>query len=259
MKEGRRMRFALPFRVCIALGCLPFLSSPAALFAAQLHNRITQPVVPGDRVQIEHSINPRVGRSMDLGPVAPGTQLQSMTLQFSMSAERSAALTQLLSDLQDPASPQYHHWLTPAQYAAQFGLSSADLAQVTGWLNSQGFIVNGVANGGQFIRFSGTAAQAQAAFGTTIDNVVYDGEIHFANVTNVTVPHAIAAVVSGVTGLHNFHFKPRIHANAVRPEFTSSISGNHFLAPGDLYAIYGMQGLMNSGFSGTGITIAVTG
>ena len=241
------------------LGCLAFALAPALSFAAPLRNRITQPVVPGDTVEIARSVHPRVIRSLDMGPVAPETQLQSMTLQFSQSAEQQTALDQLLSDLQNPASPRYHQWLTPAQYAAQFGLSAADIAKVTAWLNSQGFTVTGVANGGQFIRFTGTAAQAQVAFGTAIHNVSYNGETHYANVTSTAIPNAISTVVSGVTGLQNFGFKPRVRAGSVRPEFTSSISGNHFLAPGDAYTIYGMQGLMNSGFDGTGLTIAVTG
>ncbi|HKO19587.1 MAG TPA: Ig-like domain repeat protein, partial [Acidobacteriaceae bacterium] len=111
----------------------------------------------------------------------------------------------------------------------------------------------------QFIRFTGTAAQAQTAFGTSIHTVSYNGETHYANVTNASIPTAIAAVVSGVAGLHDFRIKPHVRAHAVRPAFTSSVSGNHFLAPGDVYTIYGMNGLLGSGVNGAGVTIAVTG
>ena len=225
--------------------------------AAPVRNRITQTISSGETVEIQHSVNPRVSRGADLGPVSPGTRLESMTLQFSMSAEQETALDQLMSDLQNPASPRYHQWLTPAQYASQFGLSSADLDKVKAWLSSQGFTVTGVARGGQFISFTGTAAQVETAFGTSIHSVAYNGETHFANVTNTQLPTAIAAVAKGVTGLNNFHFRSHVHA--LRPEFTSSISGSHYVAPGDIYTIYGASGLMKSGFDGTGVTIAVTG
>ena len=253
------MRPTLPRTLCIVFSCLASTLIPAHSFAAPIRNRITQPVSPNDKVQIEDSVNPRVNRSRDLGELAPETPLESMTLQFSMPPEQQAALDQLQADLQNPASPRYHQWLTPAQYAAQFGLSDSDLAKVKAWLSSQGFTVTGVANGGQFIRFTGSAAQAETAFGTQIHTVSYNGETRYANITNAAIPNAISAVVGGVTGLHNFGLKPRVHAGAIRPQFTSSISGSHFLAPGDLYTIYGMSGLMNSGFDGTGITIAVTG
>jgi subtilase family serine protease len=259
MKEGRFMLTNRPQRLLITLSCLAGMVGVCSISAAAppLRNRINQTVSQGDTVEIQNSVNPRVSRSKDLGPVSPDTRLQSMTLQFSMSADQEAALDQLLGDLQNPASPRYHQWMTPAQYAAQFGLSSADLDKVKSWLSSQGFTVTGVANGGQFISFTGTAAQVQTAFGTSIHQLTYDGQTRIANVTNAQIPSAIAAVVKGVTGLNNFRMKP--HVRALRPEFTSSISGNHYLAPGDIYTMYGMSGVMQSGFNGTGVTIAVTG
>ena len=253
------MRSTRPSRLVLTIMCVAGIAGSRCAIAAQARNRITQTVSQTETVEIQDSVNPKVSHSKDLGPVSPDTRLQSMMLQFSMSAEQQAALDQLLTDQQNPASPRYHQWLTPAQFAAQFGLSSADLGKVKDWLGSQGFTVTGVANGGQFVRFTGTAAQAQTAFGTSIHTVSYNGETHYANVTNASIPAAIAAVVSGVAGLHDFRIKPHIRANAVRPNFTSSVSGSHFLAPGDVYAIYGMNGLLGSGINGTGVTIAVTG
>jgi subtilase family serine protease len=246
-------------RLLLTVMCLAGVAGSGVANAAQVRNQITQTVSQGETMEIQNSVNPKVSHSTDLGPVSPETRLASMTLQFSMSADQQAALEQLLSDVQNPASPRYHQWLTPAQFAAQFGLSSADLGKVKDWLSSQGFTVTAVANGGQFIRFTGTAAQAETAFGTSIHTVSYNGETHYANVTNASIPTAIAAVVSGVAGLHNFRMKPHVRANAVRPAFTSSVSGNHYVAPGDVYTIYGMNGLLGSGIDGTGVKIAVTG
>lgn len=246
-------------RLLVSFMCLAGIAGTNNAIAAQARNRINQAVSQTETVEIENSVNPRVSHSSDLGPLSPGTRLESMMLQFSMSAEQQAALDQLLSDQQNPASARYHQWLTPAQFAAQFGLSSTDLGKVKDWLGSQGFTVTGVANGGQFISFTGTAAQAQTAFGTSIHRLSYNGETHYASVTNASIPAAIAAVVSGVAGLHDFRMKPHVKANAVRPSFTSSVSGSHFIAPGDLYTIYGMKGLQGSGIDGTGVTIAVTG
>jgi subtilase family serine protease len=182
-----------------------------------------------------------------------------MSIRFNMTAAQQAALDQLLANQQDPSSPQYHQWLTPAQYAAQFGMSGDDLAKVSIWLSSQGFTVTAIANGGTFIMFDGTVAQAESAFATSIHNISRNGEIHFANVTNVSVPSAFAATVTAVTGLHNFRLQPRVHTSLVKPDYTWSVNGTHFVVPNDIYTVYNISKLLNAGTTGTGETIAVTG
>ncbi|GAC1429265.1 MAG: hypothetical protein NVSMB62_27000 [Acidobacteriaceae bacterium] len=187
-----------------------------------------------------------------------------MTLRFSMTDAQQAGLDRLLADQQNPASPRYHQWLTPAQYAAQFGLSSGDMAKVTSWLTGQGFTVTEVANSGTYVRFNGTAARAQAAFATSIHNFSIDGQTHFANITDASVPAPLGSVVRGITGLHNFRLKTRlrsrvVRAEALRPGFTSSISGNHFIAPGDFYTIYNEIPALTNGLNGSGVSIAVMG
>ena len=67
-------------------------------------------------------------------------------------------------------------------------------------------------------------------------------------------------VVTAVTGLfHDFRLAARAHANLVKPAFTSSVSGNHYTEPGDLYKIYNMQPLLTAGINGSGQSIAVIG
>ncbi len=64
----------------------------------------------------------------------------------------------------DPASPNYHQWLTPDEIGERFGLSDNDIAAITGWLQSQGLQVNWVAPSRVFIGFSGSAADVGRAF-----------------------------------------------------------------------------------------------
>jgi subtilase family serine protease len=78
------------------------------------------------------------------------------------------------------------------------------------------------------------------------------------------VPSALASIVLGFRGLNNFPVKPRglksreanIPAN---PNFTSNISGSHFLAPDDFATIYDLKPLYSSGIDGTGQKIAIMG
>jgi subtilase family serine protease len=248
------MRFNLLPRIFLTFFVFALGVSVAS---AAVHDRITVAVSDSSRVTISGSIHPKVAKSTDLGPAAADLKMVGMTVRFSLTAAQQAALDQLLIDQQDPSSPQYHQWLTPAQYGAQFGLSSADIAQVTAWLTSKGFSIDEVAKSSTFVRFSGTAAQVDAAFGTSIHSLSLNGESHFANVTEPSVPSAFANVVMGLTGLQDFRLKP--HIRTTHPEFTSSVSGAHYVEPGDFYQIYDELPAFNSGITGAGQTIAVMG
>jgi subtilase family serine protease len=177
-----------------------------------------------------------------------------------MSAAQSAALDRLLADQQNPSSPRFHQWVTPEQYAAEFGLGESDLARVSRWLQAQGLTVTQVARGRGSIAVSGTVAQIEAAFGTSLHLVRWNGEMHIVNVVQATFPVAFSGLIAGVTGLNDFRLKPHLRAHVeIAPEYTSPTSGNHYLAPGDFYTIYDVNPLLTSSISGSGITIAVLG
>ncbi len=206
------------------------------------------------RVALTNTVSPRLKSATDLGAAPSDRTLSSVTLRFNMTAAQSSALDALLAAQQNPQSSQYHQWLTPEQFADQFGLSSTDIGKVTSWLTSQGLTVTGTARSRTFITVSGNVAQLQSAFATSIHSVTLDGEQHIAAITEPTLPASIAAVTSTITGLSDLRLKPR-----ARPRFTSSITGSHFIAPGDLYTIYDMNPLLSNSVTGAGITIAVAG
>jgi subtilase family serine protease len=254
------------------------LALPAALLAAfatiaqaAVQDRITSAVSSSSRVTLPGTISGHAKRSVDLGSAPGNTQLESLSLRFSMTAAQQADLTQLLAAQVDPTSTSYHQWLTPEQFGSRFGLSSGDLAKVSAWLTSQGFTITSTARSSTFINFSGTVAQAQQAFGTTIHSLSYNGEQHISNITDPTLPSAISGVVTSISGLNDFHMRPRSRASAVsgvtidpsKPMNTQTINGvvSHFMAPGDFYTIYDLNPLLTGStpINGAGVTIAVMG
>src|SRR6202044_3586852 len=150
--------------------------TPIAQAAPQ--NRIASAINGNSRIAVPGNVSGHVKHSVDLGAAPANLKLNSLTLRFSMTAAQQADLTQLLAAQLNPSSPSYHQWLTPEQYGARFGLSSADLAKVSSWLTSQGFTITSVARSSTYINFTGTVAQAQTAFGTTIHSLSYNGEQH---------------------------------------------------------------------------------
>ena len=142
------------------------------------------------------------------------------------SAAQQAGLDRLLAEQQDRSSRNYHAWLTPEQFGDRFGVSSNDIGQVVSWLQSEGLAVDQVSHARNWIWFSGTAGQVQAALRTEIHRYNVDGESHFANASEPSVPAAIEPLVSGIRGLDDFHLKPRQSprvplSNASGPSFAS--------------------------------------
>ena len=252
----RPLRALLLFFVTVTL--LPTLT-----FAVQ-PDRIAGALDSSQMVSLSGNVHGLARPEFDMGRADNG-QRMSPSLSFKLSASQQRALDKLLKDQQDPASPSYHKWLTPAQFGGRFGLSQNDVNKVVAWLQGQGFTVTRIANSRNQIFFEGTVAQVELAFRTEIHNYLVNGEVHFANATEPSVPAALAGIALGVQNLHNFQPKPRIHIHkvsdeAANPHFTSYISGNHFLTPGDFATIYDVQGLYTTGgVDGTGQKIAITG
>jgi subtilase family serine protease len=71
----------------------------------------------------------------------PARADQTLKLQISLQLRNRAALNQLLVALQDPTSSQYHQWLTPSEFDADFGRTSQEVQAIANWLTRQGFQV----------------------------------------------------------------------------------------------------------------------
>jgi uncharacterized protein (TIGR03437 family) len=250
-------RLAGPFPVRLAAAAFALLLFAFSTYAQQ--SRITQPVNNQQRVTLTGHIHPKARAANDQGRVSPGLELSTVMLNLSPSAAQKTALTQLLKDQQTAGSANYHRWLTPEQYAERFGASDADIAKITTWLESQGLSIASVGRGHSSISVNGTAAQVEAAFQIELHQYSVNGELHFANSTEPSVPAAFAGIVSTIRGLHDFRMKPRQRA-PVRPDYNSaSLCGGHCIAPGDLAVIYDINPLYAAGFDGTGQKLVIAG
>jgi subtilase family serine protease len=239
----------------LALLVLSCVSSPAAV-----QNRITGRIDSASRATLRGQVHPLVRSAQDEGQVANATLLPRIMLMFKRTAAQQADLDTLLAQQQDPSSPNFHKWLTPQQFADRFGLSQADLGQVENWLTGQGFRIVEAPQSRTYIAVSGTAAQVQAAFQTSIHHYAVNGRLHYANATDPSLPAALADVVLGIHGLSDFRPRPQgVAGRRIKADFTSSISGSHFLAPDDFATIYNLKPLYDQGIDGTGQKIAVMG
>jgi len=241
---------------------LALLAATATIASAQSPQaRITTAIDNTSRATIPGSLSPRALAANDIGAVPASTKLQGITLVFSRTAAQQAALDALIAAQQNPTSPQYHQWLTPAQFGAQFGVADSDIAVTEAWLQQQGFTIDGVSNSRDRIHFSGTEAQVESAFATQLHYFKSGAETHFAPATALSVPAALASSVLAITNLSSFH--PRSHvrlsAPVARPNFTSGQTGSNFLDPNDVATIYDINAAYSAGFTGAGQSIAIVG
>jgi subtilase family serine protease len=223
---------------------------------ATVPDRITAEINASEMVALKGNVHGLAQPRFDLGRADASKLLHGITLAFRPSTTQQQDLNNLLAQQQDRSSPNYHKWLTPAQFADRFGMTRGDIQRVTAWLQSQGFAVTAVANSRNEISFDGTVSQIEVAFATEIHNYLVNGELHFANSTDPSVPSALAGSVLAIGHLHDFAPKPRAKA---RPHLTSYVSGNHFVTPGDFATIYDVAPLYSAGSDGTGQKIAIVG
>ncbi len=241
----------------LAQSALSPISDSSADAAAQFHRSplITQPIDLDQRVTLpgSHPVLPR--RAVDLGPATPDTAAPRLLLL--LGAQNEPSLQSLLQSQQNPASPAFHRWLTPADFAARFGLVDSDLAAVTAWLQSQGFTIARVSAGRTVLEFSGSVAQLQSAFHVAIHRVSVPGDENLASgqngnptgnpdagerliaINDPQIPAALAPVIRGFAALGNIplasaaHRGPSLsfnaetrsfHANPAQPNSAASSS-----------------------------------
>jgi uncharacterized protein (TIGR03437 family) len=221
----------------------PLLIFPALCFSQEL-------------VRLPGPLHPKATPANDIGAADPSQRLAYVSVMLKRTAAQEAALEALLQAQQNPASPDFHRWLTPEQFADRFGASPTEITRIAAWLKAQGLTIETVARGRDWVACSGTVAQFQTTFHTAIHRYRVDGEEHFANSTPLSVPAEFAGLVQLVRGLNDFNPKPG--ARQTHTDFTNS-SGNHYLAPDDWAAIYDVARLYSQGFNGTGQRLVIVG
>jgi len=151
------------------------------------------------RSDLAGSLSPSAERSTPAGAVAASSQV---SFDLVLSLRNLAGAEALEAAVSTPGSAQFHQYLTDAQWEAQYSPSAASIATAESWLSSEGFSVGSVPADGLYIPASGTAAQVESAFDTTLGLYQWNGQtVRLAN-TTLSIPASLASVVAGVQGVN---------------------------------------------------------
>lgn len=229
-----------------------------AVIGTAAEDRIRRSVETNDYVRLQRSVSPKVSLSNDGGPLDTSARIKGIRLVLAQTDAQRGDLEKFVEAQRDPASPDYQNWLTPEQYGERFGLSDNDLANISSWLQSRGFVIEQVARARNWISFNGTAGQIARALRTELHHVEVDGESHFANASEAWIPASLTGIVESIRGLDDIRPKPHRARSLLRPDFNTS-NGTHYLSPGDFAMIYDIQALYTAGFDGAGQSIVIAG
>ena len=289
----RRTLMLLSTILCVCLST-PGLRGQAASSARPL---IQGPIDESVRVTLKDGVRPQTRQDIDVGVLGGDVPLDRIILLLKRSQAAQAAFDQLQQEQQDPKSPLFHQWLTPAQIGRQFGAAPADRTLLLNWLQGYGFHIDSFAKSGLMVVFSGSEAQLEAAFDTSMHSYrSIAGDLHVANSREPSIPAALAPPGPPASQAStNYPVKPlsRIYgaahlnrgadhaawsvqpgvpaeltgkasagaapANPINPEFSASVGPHPFqlVSPYDFAAIYNVAPLWNAGIDGTGETVAV--
>jgi kumamolisin len=97
-------------------------------------------------------------------PVGRLPQGQTLQLDLVLPLRNPAALNSFLSDVYNPKSPNYHHFVTPQQFTARFGPTQDQYAEVLRFAHENGLKVVGGSRDGMEVQVRGTVGAIETAF-----------------------------------------------------------------------------------------------
>jgi uncharacterized repeat protein (TIGR01451 family) len=199
----------------------------AALTAVFLSSAAAQPAI----TTLHGHVPAAVSRLQPKG-LLPATN--RLYLAIGLPLRNREVLTNLLQQIYDPASPNYHHYLTPEQFTAQFGPTEQDYNKVIDFAKANGLTVVNSHPNRMLLDVSGKAADIGKTFQVTLRTYHHPTENRdfFAPDTEPTVDSALPILhISGLDNYSlphpNFKIRPLNQASGVMPALGSAPGGNY--------------------------------
>ena len=218
-------------------------------------------------VRLSQALSPLPHGSKDIGPLKAS---QPVTIHVVLPPSNTKALSALLANQYSSASPQYHQWLAPGQFASQFGPSPALLSATSSWLTGQGF--SNITTTNDEVTATAPAATAGNSLGVSFESYRTKGVVAFAANQPPLLPASLASDGARVLGLDTFPLmSPSLEMSPRRAATSNPATSNPapcstasnfasaygFYTPDQVGAAYGVKSLLSNGQNGNGQNIAL--
>jgi uncharacterized repeat protein (TIGR03803 family) len=138
-------------------------------------------------------------------PVARCASSNQLNLIIGLPLRNSAALTNLLHDLYDPASPAYHKYLTASQFTERFGPAEQDYEAVAQFAASHGLKISGVHANRTMLDVSGSVADVEKTFHVQMWEYQHPTEARTFFAANADPSVDLTVPLLGIVGLDNLN------------------------------------------------------
>jgi uncharacterized repeat protein (TIGR01451 family) len=141
----------------------------------------------------------------------PGTN--HLNLAIGLPLRNQEALTNLLRQIYDPASSNYHHYLTPEQFTEQFGPTEKDYQAVIAFAKANGLTVTGTDPTRMLVDVSGSVADIERALHVTLRVYQHPTEKRMFHAPDAEPSLDLAVPILRISGLDNYSLpRPRLQA-----------------------------------------------
>ena len=90
-----------------------FTAATAARAQSRLYDRIVGQPAAKATVSVRGNVHPFATPRYERGRIDPSFRMERITMMFKPTDAQQSDLDKLVEDQQNPASPNYHKWLTP--------------------------------------------------------------------------------------------------------------------------------------------------
>jgi len=162
---------------------------------------------------------PPFAQAAQTGLVGLPSAAQKVGFSVHFPLRNEAQLEQLVQMQGDRNSPLYHHYLSVAQFRANFGPAPQTVTRAAAGLRARGLTIVGQST--QSLRVSGMVATVEKSFGTRL-GILRDaaGSARVASIAPLSIPAELSAVGAAVTG-----FEPRVHFHVDSRQVPTNRSG----------------------------------
>jgi uncharacterized repeat protein (TIGR03803 family) len=153
--------------------------------------------------QVLHGNRPSI--MARLAPVEPLSISNHLNLAIALPLRNTPELTNLLRQIYDPDGPNYHHYLTPAQFAERFGPTEKDYQAVVAFAKASGLTVTGTHPNRTLVDVNGSVASIEKAFHVTMRWYHHPTEKRDFYAPDTEPSLNLSTPILAVIGLNNFY------------------------------------------------------
>jgi uncharacterized repeat protein (TIGR03803 family) len=202
-----------------------------AAFCGAILAMLTTPGSAADR-QVLRGHVPAAVEKLNLRPIGRLPATNRLNLAIGLPLRNTNALSNLLQDLYDPASPQFRHYLIPEQFTEQFGPTKQEYEAVRQFARKYGLEVTVTHSNRVLLDVAGQVADIEKAFQVTLYTYQHPTEARQFYAPDVEPSVEAGLAVLDISGLNNYALpRPASH----RSSATTSAGPGSGSGPGGSY------------------------